>query len=316
MIKVAVTDIEYNKAAEVFKNSENFACLSAPTPEAELAHFIKKNNIAYAIVGVDQYQRALYDALPPNGVIARFGVGHDSIDKIAAKTRGIHCTNTPGALDDSVAECTIALILTAARNLIACATNNSNGIWKNQVGFELTGKTIAIIGYGNIGRKVAKIAQAGFGMNVIGYGRTEPQNRNHLNSFTTDFVEAVKDADFVSIHIPDNPVTADFINSQRLIQMKSSAILINTARGGVVDEAAIYDAVKNGVIAGAALDVFKNEPYKAQNADKDLRTLDTIIMTPHIGSSTVEACKRMALAALNNIQLAVDGHFNEMNIIV
>jgi phosphoglycerate dehydrogenase-like enzyme len=197
--------------------------------------------------------------------------------------------------------------------LAICAADNKNGVWKNRVGVELAGKTLAIIGCGNIGRKVAKIAKLGFGMKVVGYDIVKGPNMENFDDFYMDFAEAVKNAGFVTIHIPNIPATQNFINGERLSMMKKSSWLINTARGGVVDEDALFDAVKNNLIAGAALDVLKNEPYIPQM--KDLRTLDNIIMTPHIGSSTIEACERMALSSLKNIEFANNGKIAEMNIV-
>jgi phosphoglycerate dehydrogenase-like enzyme len=315
MTKVIVTDLEYNKAERIFQNADRFECIAAPSDEVGLAKSIWDEQAKYVIVGINKYAKDLYEAVPSGGVIARFGVGHDGIDKIQAKAKGIYCTNTPGVLDDSVAECAIGLILTAARHLATCAANNKNGVWKNRVGVELAGKTLAIIGCGNIGCKVAKIAKYGFGMKVNGFDVVKPKDMSVIGEFYPDFAAAVKNADFVSIHIPDIPSTKDFINADKLKMLKTSAVLLNTARGGVLDENAIYDAVKSGMIAGAALDVFKVEPYAPQNQEKDLRTLDNVIMTPHIGSSTVEACERMAKAALKNIELAVHGKINEMNLL-
>jgi phosphoglycerate dehydrogenase-like enzyme len=315
MIKVAVTDLEYKKASEIFKNAKGLECLCAPTPEDELANFIKDNDILHVIIGVDKYTNELYNALPKGGVIARFGVGHDGVNKELAASKGLYCTNTPGALDDSVAECAVGMILTAARHLASCAADNKNNIWKNRVGIELAGKTLAIIGCGNIGRKVAKIAQSGFRMKVVGCDLSEPAESQCIDEFTNDFATAVKNADFVSMHIPDIPATTDFINSERLNIMKSSAVIINTSRGGILDETAVYDAVESGIISGAVLDVFKTEPYVPGCSNKDLRKLDNIIMTPHIGSSTIEACNRMAENALRNIRLCEKSQINNMNII-
>jgi phosphoglycerate dehydrogenase-like enzyme len=315
MTKVIVTELEYGKAKHVFQNAAGFECIPATSEETQLAKAVRDEQAKYVIVGINKYAKDLYEAVPSGGVIARFGVGHDGIDKIQAKAKGIYCTNTPGVLDDSVAECAIGLILTAARHLAICTANNKNGVWKNRVGVELAGKTLAIIGCGNIGRKVAKIAKYGFGMKVIGFDVVKPKDMSVIDEFSTDFVSAVKNADFVSVHIPDIPSTRDFINADRLKMMKTSAVLINTARGGVLDENAVYDAVKSGLIVGAALDVFKVEPYSPQNPEKDLRTIDGIIMTPHIGSSTVEACERMALSSLKNIESADAGKITEMNMI-
>ncbi len=314
MIKVAVTDLEYNKAVDIFENAEGLECLCAPTPEDELAEFITENKISHVIIGVAKYSGKLYDALPRGGVIARFGVGHDGVDKNIATQKGLFCTNTPGVLDDSVAECAIGLMLIIARQFVACITDNKNGVWKNRVGHELSGKTLAIIGCGHIGCKVAKIAKRGLAMKVIGYD-VRPVENDIFDEFYTDFPHAVADADFVSLHIPDIPATKDFINAERLIQIPEKAVLINTARGNIVDENALYDALSSKKLTGAALDVFKNEPYTPQNPAKDLRTLANIIMTSHIGSSSVEACNRMAQAALKNIALCQNNQFDSMNII-
>ena len=314
MIKVAITDLEYNKAVHIFETVKGLKCLCAPTPEAELAEFIKNNDIAHVIVGVDKYQSTLYDALPQGGVIARFGVGHDGVDKVIASQKGLFCTNTPGVLDDSVAECAIGLMLTAARQLAACINDNKNNIWKNRVGHELSGKTLAIIGCGNIGRKVARIAKLGFGMKIVGYDIVACED-NIFNEFYTNFSDAVANADFVSIHIPDIPATKDFINAERLSQIPRKAVLINTARGNVLEENDLYDALSTEKLTCAALDVFKNEPYIPQSPAKDLRILVNILMTPHIGSSSVEACNRMAQSALRNIKLCENNQISEMNTI-
>jgi phosphoglycerate dehydrogenase-like enzyme len=314
MIKVVVTDLEYNKAEGVFKNAAGFECICAPSDEKGLSEVIKQTGTKYAIVGVTKYSKELYDAFPSGGVIARFGVGHDGIDKALAKSKGIFCTNTPGALDDSVAECAMGMTMTAARHLASCTMDNKNGIWRNRVGSELSGKTLAIIGCGNIGRKLAKIAKNGFGMHIIGNDNSRPNDCSNIDEYTDSFSTAVQNADFVSLHIPDVAATKNFINAERLNQMKQSAYLINTARGGVVEEDAVYDAVKAGQIAGAVLDVFKNEPYMP--ASKNLRELDNVIMTPHIGSSTIEACDRMAESCLKNISFAKSGQFELMNKII
>lgn len=315
MIKVAVTELEYNKASGVFDHASGFQCLPAPGTESELAGFIRKNGISYVIVGVDKYQDELYSSLPQGGVIARFGIGHDGIDKALAESRRIFCTNTPGALDNSVAECAIGLMLSAARHLAECIADNRHGVWMNRVGSELYGKTLAIIGCGRIGSITAKIARDGFGMKIVGFDIFPPRDMSYIDSFHQDFARTVEDADFVSLHIPDIPVNKNFINAERLAMMKQWAIVINTARGGILDENALYDAVSNGVIGGAALDVFKTEPYSPQAPDKDLRFLPEILMTPHVGSSTQAACNRMARAALRNIELCAMGHIESMDLV-
>mgnify|MGYP000949117896 CR=1 FL=1 len=297
-INIAVTDLEYRKAYEIFSRQTRFNCLCAPTPENELADFIRKNAVVRVIVGVEKYTGELYRALPPGAVIARFGVGHDGIDKKLAGRNGLFCTNTPGALNDSVAECAIALMLACARELNQCAVESKANIWQSHVGLELKGKTLTIIGCGAIGRETARMAKSGFGMRTVGY----------------DLSDAGAAA-FVSLHIPDLPSTRNFINHERLGLIPGGAILINTARGNIVDEDALYDALVRRRLKAAGLDVFKNEPYIPQSPGKDLRTLANVLMTSHIASSTGEACGRMAESALRNIQLRTEDKISEMNLI-
>jgi phosphoglycerate dehydrogenase-like enzyme len=313
MTKVVITEPEFRKGAQVFQNAAQFECIPAPSDEPGLAAKIREVGAAFAIIGVEKYRRELYDAIPAGGAIVRFGVGHDGVDKTLAATKGIFCCNTPGVLDDSVVELVIGLMLTTTRHIAACAADNKAGRWCPRIGNELSGKTLTIIGCGRIGRRTAVIAKQSFGMHIVGFDIVVPADIAAIDRFTQDFAAAVANADFVSIHIPDIHATRDFINADKLARMKPSAILINTARGNVLDEDALYDAIAAGALAGAALDVFKTEPYVPQRPDKDLRTLGRVLMTPHVGSSTTEACERMATAALRNIERAVSGDFGEMN---
>ncbi len=314
-MNVIVTELEYKKGFSVFQNAEGVRCMPAPSDEAGLAARIRETGATFAIIGVNKYTRELYDAIPAGGVIARFGVGHDGVDKTLAKSKGILCCNTPGVLDDSVAECAVGLMLASARHIAASSAASRAGVWNPRLGAELARKTLAVIGCGHIGRKVAKIAKYGLGMKTVGFDVAAPKDTSGIDEFTFDFNHAVKNADVVSLHIPGIPATRDFINQDRLKVMKRTAILVNTARGSILDEDALFDALQSGVIAGAALDVFKTEPFAPQDPEKDLRTLDGIVMTPHIGSSTVDACERMARAALRNIELAAQGKINEMDLL-
>lgn len=322
MIKIAVTATEYDKAAEVFckATSDGLECLRAPGAEVELGAFIRAQGVRHAVVGVEKYAGPLYEAMPAGGVLARFGVGHDGIDKEKATARGVICTNTPGVLDDSVAEMTIALVLAASRHVASLAAALRNGQFTPLVGRELAGKTLAVIGCGPIGRRVARIAARGFGMRVVGCDVVDldvDQMRTEygFSVIVNDFAAAVAGADYVSLHIPSTPATRHFINRERLALIPAGAWLINTARGAVLDESALFDALSRGSLSGAALDVFENEPYRPVAPDRDLRTLDKVLLTPHIGSSTREACDRMAERALENIRLAEAGHFDEMNVL-
>ncbi len=323
MVNVAVTELEYRKAEARFAAAAQDTgcdCLCAPAEEGLLAAAIRDGGIRHVIVGVEKYRGALYQALGAGGVIARFGVGHDGVDKTQATARALLCTNTPGALDDSVAEHTINLLFAAARQTVDQASRLRAGEWAPRMGAELRGKRLVIIGCGAVGRRVGQIAARGLGMTVVGCEVAELDTARMQNEFGfaavgKDFGAAAKDADFVSLHIPSLPQTRHFLNEQRLRLLPARCWLVNTARGAVVDEAALFDALTGGRLAGVALDVFEREPYVPIAVGKDLRTLANVIMTPHISSSTREACDRMASRALRNIELAEAGKYAEMDLL-
>lgn len=254
-------------------------------------------------MGVLPYRGGLYDVLPRGGVIARFGVGHDGIDKEKATRAGILCTNTPGTLDQSVAELTILLLLAAARHLAPLAGGMAQGHWAPRTGGELAGRTLVVIGAGRIGRVVARIARDGLGMRVLAVGRND------------DVHAAVREAHFVSVHLPSTSETRHFVDRRLLAAMPRNAWLINTARGSVVDEQALFDALASGSLAGAALDVFEREPYEPADPACDLRQLPNVILTPHVGSNTVEANTRMAVRALRNVALARSREYSQMDLL-
>ena len=322
MVKVAVTELEYRKAEALFVQAarEGCECIPAPAEETALVAAIHERAIRHVIIGVEKYAGPLYQALSAGSVIARFGVGHDGVDKAQATARGLLCTNTPGALDDSVAEHTINLLFAAARRTVGQAAALRAGQWVPQLGFELKGRTLAVIGCGAIGRRVGQVAALGLGMKVIGC-EVAPVDVPRLQgefgfaSVVKDFAEAVREAAFVSLHIPSLPETRHFLNAPRLGLLSPNCWVVNTARGALVDEVALYDALASGRLAGAALDVFEREPYVPVVPDKDLRTLDNVVLTPHISSTTREACDRMASRALRNIQLAEAGRHAEMNLL-
>lgn len=300
---VIVTETEFAKAEQVFTSATDLRCVASPAGEGELAAAIRAAGARFAIVGIQTYRDALYSALPRGGVIARFGVGHDGIDKAMATRGDILCSNTPGVLDQSVAELTILLIAAAARNLTALDRRMKGGVWAPQPGAELSGKTLAVIGSGRIGNTVARMAGAGFGMTVRRGGRGD------------DFGMTVRDADFVSLHMTGTADNRRFLNRERLAMIPRHAWLINTARGNVVDEAALYEALAGRRLAGAALDVFEVEPYEPEDSASDLRTLPNVILTPHIGSHTAEASRRIAERALHNVRLAAAGDLAAMDLV-
>jgi phosphoglycerate dehydrogenase-like enzyme len=314
---VLVTDVEYRKAEVVFRSEPALQCERAPDAESDLAAAIRAARASHVVVGARPYTGALYDALPAGGVIARFGVGHDGIDKTKASAAGLLCTNTPGVLDQSVAEHTMLLVGAAARRLVAMSASMARHVWDPFVGAELEGKTLAIIGCGGIGRAVARIASAGYGMQVVGGCRPDapPAALPHFREVTNDAAAAIRRADFVSLHMSASRDNVHWLNRERLALFGERAWLINTARGSLVDEAALFAALVERRLGGAALDVFAREPYTPPEPARDLRSLANVIMTPHVASNTVEANRRMAQRALQNIALADSGAFDRMDLL-
>jgi len=302
---VLVSELEYAKGRDVFQAAAELCVQPAPVEELELAAAVLAARARAVIVGVRPYLGPLYEALAEvaggrGALIARFGVGHDSIDKRQAAARGITVTNTPGVLDQSVAEHALWLMGSLARHVAGGDAALRGGQFQGLPGIELTGRTLAVIGCGPIGRRVARIAQHGLGMHVLGVDRVpvEVSAATGLDAYTNDADRAFAEADMVSVHLPATAETRHFVDRRRLELMKPSALLVNTARGALVDERALFDALAGGTIAGAALDVYETEPYVPAAPDKDLRRLANTVLTPHVGSNTREANRRMAEASL------------------
>ena len=314
---VVVTEPEFERAKQTYLSDTRVRVVVAPAAEGDLAAAIRAAGARHAIVGGKPYTRELYRALPRGGVLARFGVGHDGIDKAAGTAAGLLCTNTPAVLDQSVAEFTMLLIAGAARHLAAMDARMREGAWAPRGGIELDGKTLVVVGCGRIGRAVARIASRGFGMHIVGVtrpGRSIPADAD-FREVTSDLAAALARADFVSLHMPSTAENRHFMNADRLALLPSRAWLINTARGAVVDETSLYWALASGRIAGAALDVFDREPYEPARADLDLRTLPNVVLAPHVGSHTAEANHRMAARALHNVAAGEAGDYAAMDLL-
>lgn len=221
-------------------------------------------------------------------IIARVGVGLDNIDVDAAKTKGIRVINAVEGAMNAVAELVLGLMLSLAREIPRADREIRNGNWlkKELMGTELSGKYLGIVGLGNIGKKLAKHARA-LNMNIIGYDVIPiPDDfTREVGLIKTDLETLLSSADYISFHVPLTNDTHNLVNTQRLAKMKKTAYLINTSRGEIIDEEALYTALKEGKIAGAALDVFEKEPATGNK----LATLPNVICTPHIGAQTKEA---------------------------
>lgn len=285
----------------------------------------------------DRIDRELMDAAPKLKVIANVAVGYNNVDVATAQQRGIFVTNTPGVLTDATADLTWALILSVTRRVAeadAWVRAGNFKAWDFDLfpGFGLTGRTLGIVGYGRIGRAVARRA-TGFGLMVQYCGRNEIAFRDDPTSATlrgrtssspalindsvrltaslqdglsvrrAGFYELLAQSDIVSLHVPMAATTKYLIDREALAHMKPTAFLINTARGEVVDEAALVEALKRGTIAGAGLDVYEHEPQ----ISPELLALNNVVLLPHIGSATRETRLAMALTAIENALEALAG---------
>lgn len=316
---VVVTEPEYRRSQDIFSATTDQTCVPAPPAEDALVDAIRTSGARHAIVGSTFYRGPLYAALPRGSVLARYGVGHEGIDKAEGTRHGLFCTNTPDVLHQSVAELTMLLIGAAARHLLATSNALTAGRWAPVQGVELEGRTLAVIGCGTIGRAIARIASAGYGMRVVGYARHIPPEPRpgdeHFGAITDDFATAVREADFVSLNIPAYPENARFIDRDRLALFRKDAWLVNTARGAVVDEVALHEAIAEGRLGGAALDVFDKEPYVPVDEAHDLRMLERVVLVPHVGSNTAQANRRMAERALGNIRAAEAGDLARLDLL-
>jgi len=256
----------------------------------------------------DKIDKELLDNAPRLRIVAQYAVGFDNIDVEYATKRGVYVTNTPGVLTDATADLTWAILLAAARRVVeADKFVRSGDYWRTGTGWHpmmmlgahVTGKTLGIIGMGRIGRAVARRAK-GFGMRVLYYQRHRlPEDvERELGAKYVDLETLLRESDFVSIHVPLTKETYHMIGERELRLMKRTAILVNTARGAVIDTDALVKALKEGWIAAAALDVFEQEPLPP---DHPLTKLNNVVLTPHIGSATIETRTQMAELVAQNL---------------
>lgn len=242
-------------------------------------------------------------------IIANYAVGYNNIDVAEAKKREIMATNTPGVLTDTVADHAVGLILAIAQRIVEADKYTRAGeykVWgpKLLMGGDIKGKTLGIVGLGRIGFAVAERLMKGFDMKIIYYDvKRNEELEEKYNLEYREIEDLLKEADFVSLHTALTDETKHLINAERLGMMKKEAYLINTSRGPIVDEKALVEVLKNKGIAGAALDVFENEPELSPG----LAELDNVIITPHIASATVGTRNKMSEMAANNIIAALEG---------
>ena len=304
-MKILVT---YNIPREAFKDIPKDWEVTFPIREQlereELIRMLPEFDVLLSIFHAhDKIDEEIIDAGKNLKLISNYGVGYNNINTKYARKKNIAVTNTPHSVCNPTAELAIGLMISAARRISECNNRirkEKESMWgtMKNLGYSLEGKTLGIIGMGNIGKNVARKAEA-FGMNiqycnrqsiVPGYKRTTLQN-------------LLRTSDFVSIHTPLTPKTHHLIGTSELAIMKSSAILVNTSRGAVIDEKALVAALESNCIAGAALDVFEEEPTVTETLYK----MDNVVLTPHIGTGTIDTRIAMGLEAVENIRHFFEG---------
>lgn len=285
--KVLVCDAIDQKGIEVMKKSGLQVDYKPEINPDELIGSVKDYDIL-VVRSRTKVTKEVIDANAKMKIIARVGVGLDNIDVKYAESKGIQVINAEIAAMTAVAELVIGLMLSLARSIPRADAATKNGKWlkKELMGIELKGRYLGIVGVGKIGKRIARIAR-GLNMNIIGYDIVpiDQQFAREVGLIVTDLNTLLSSSDFVTLHVPLTEDTKHMINEQRLSLMKKSAYLINTSRGEVIDEQALYNALKDGKIAGAALDVFEVEPP----TDSMLVQLPNVVCTPHIGAQTYEA---------------------------
>jgi lactate dehydrogenase-like 2-hydroxyacid dehydrogenase len=256
----------------------------------------------------DRIDAAVLAATPLRArILANFGVGYNHIDIAEAERRGLVVSNTPGVLTESTADLTMALILMVARRLGEGERELRRGAWTgwrptHLMAADVAGRTLGVVGLGRIGRAVARRASNGFGMRVLcSTPRMIPEaEANALNVTRVDSLEdLLAESDFVSLHCPALPETRHLINADRLARMKPTGFLINTARGDIVDQAALAQALEAGQLAGAGLDVYEDEPQVPQA----LLGREDVVLLPHLGSATASTRQAMGMKAVDNLEL-------------
>ena len=268
-----------------------------PLRGADLIQFLRGHD--KAITGLETLDGALFGAVPELRVVSKYGVGLDMIDLDAARRCGVSVRWTPGVNRQSVAELTIAFMISLCRRLVPLATDLRNGRWGHGGGRQLSSATVGIVGCGHVGKTVARLSRA-FGSSVLAHDIVDYAEfyRDHaVQPVALD--RLLRDADIVTIHVPLDASTRNLIDARALALMKPTAFLINAARGGIVDERALAAALTERRIAGAAADVFSVEPP----VDLELLRQPAFLGTPHIGGSTEEAVLAMGRAAIAGLDL-------------
>jgi len=249
------------------------------------------------VAGVDYFTAKVLNSSPRLRVVSRYGVGVDRVDLAAARARGVVVCNTPGANSQAVADLTFGLLLSLARGIPALDRETRKGSWPRSCGVELFGKTLGILGLGAVGKAVARRA-LGFSMKVIAHDPLMDEDFARANGVVAaSFDRVIREADFLSLHMPFTERDRNVISREAMGAMRKGALIVNTARGGLIDEAAAYDLLREGHLGGLGLDVYETEPPPRS----PLFELENVVVTPHTAAHTVEATQAMADMSAQNL---------------
>lgn len=305
--------ITRNLPNEIIRNIEEHCTVriwnqvDIPVPREILEKEIEQTDGLFCLL-TDTIDAALLERAPRLKVISNMAVGYNNIDIQAAKAKGIIVTNTPGVLTETTADLTFALLMATARRVIEASDYLRKGNWETWSPMLLTGQdvygaTLGIIGMGRIGASLAKRAK-GFDMNILYYNRSrKPDLEKEFDLTYVDLDQLLKKSDYVCVMTPYTSETKNLLGAKEFSLMKKTAILINTARGGIVNESDLYHALKEGTIWAAGLDVFEQEPV---SLDHPLLTLPNVVTLPHIGSASIQTRLKMAQLAAENLLLALN----------
>jgi D-3-phosphoglycerate dehydrogenase len=293
-MKILISDSLSPRGVEVLQQAGYTADVKIKLPKEQLLEEIK-NYDGIIVRSATKVTAEVIEAGSQLKIIGRAGTGLDNVDKEAATRRGIVVMNTPGGNTITTAEHSIAMLVAMSRKIPQATASTKSGKWEKSkfMGTELYNKTLGLLGLGQIGSVVTKLAQ-GLSINVIGYDPFLAQERaKEMGIDAVDLPELFRRSDFISVHTPLTNETRGIINAEAIRQMKDGVMIVNCARGGIINEQDIYEALKSGKVASAAFDVFEEEPVKP---DHLLLTLDNFICSPHIGASTEEAQENVAVA--------------------
>lgn len=306
MIKILVSDQLSEEGLKILKEVKEFQVDVRTDLKPDALKVAVKDYQALIVRSATKVTRDIIEAAANLKVIGRAGVGLDNVDLEAATQKGIIVMNTPAGNTISTAEHTFSMILALSRNIPQANASTKKGEWKRSkfMGVELYNKVLGVVGFGRIGSEVAKRASS-FGMKILAF---DPYlSREVAESMGVEIVELkelLKNSDYITVHTPLTDDTKHMISKEEFAIMKKGARLINCARGGIIDEAALVEAIKGGIVAGAAMDVFESEPL---SADSELLKLDNVITTPHLGASTEEAQINVAIEVAEIVRDALLG---------